>query len=165
MQNRAWCLLLISCLFFGCHPAAPADANVRDTIVALEQTALDRWGKGDPQGYFDIMSPDETYFDPMTDKRIDGQDALRRYIAPFAGKIKIERIEMIDPKVQQSGDIAVLSFNLNDYGAQLGDGPKTTARWNSTEVYQRFNGTWKIVHSHWSYVKPELTQPALPAKP
>jgi hypothetical protein len=38
----------------------------------------------------------------------------------------------------------------------VGDGPKTTARWNSTEVYQRFNGSWKIVHSHWSYVKPVL---------
>jgi len=158
MQKRVWGVVLISCLFFGCHPATQTD--VTDTIVALEKTALDRWGKGDPQGYFDIMAPDETYFDPMTDKRIDGQDALRRYIAPFTGKIKIERIEMIDPKVQQSGDVAVLTFNLNDYGAQLGDGPKTTARWNSTEVYQRINGAWKVVHSHWSYVKPEPAKPA-----
>src|SRR5947209_16843955 len=71
---------------------------------------------------------------------------------------KIERVEMINPKVQQSGDIAVLTFNLIDYGAQVGDGPKTTARWNSTEVYQRINGSWKIIHSHWSYVKPKLNE-------
>jgi len=106
------------------------------------------------------MAPDQTYFDPMTEKRIDGQAALKRYIAPFTGKIKIERVEMIDPKVQQSGDVAVLTFNLVDHEAQVGDGPKTTARWNSTEVYQRINGSWKILHSHRSYVKPELSESA-----
>jgi ketosteroid isomerase-like protein len=98
---------------------------------------------------------DQTNFDPLTAKRIDGQGALKKYIAPLTGKIKIEKVEMIDPKVQRSGDLAVLTFNLVDYGAQM-DGPKTTARWNATEVYQRLNGSWKIVHSHWSYVKPVL---------
>ena len=91
---------------------------------------------------------------------IDGQDALTKYITPFTGKIKIEKAEMIDPKVQRSGDLAVLTFNLVDYGAQMDGGPKTTARWNSTEVYQRLNGSWKIVHSHWSYVKPVLKEGA-----
>jgi len=148
--------ILLTAAMCGLSCSGTTDHFQPETIIALERGALDRWGKGDPQGFFDIMASDQTYFDPMTDKRIDGQDALKKYIAPFAGKIKIERVEMIDPKVQRSGDLAVLTFNLVDYGAQLGDGPKTTARWNSTEVYQRFNGSWKIVHSHWSYVKPVL---------
>jgi ketosteroid isomerase-like protein len=63
---------------------------------------------------------------------------------------------MIDPRVQRHGDIAILTFNIVDYGAQLSGGPKSTARWNTTEIYQRINGQWKIVHSHWSYTKPEL---------
>jgi hypothetical protein len=46
-----------------------------------------------------------------------------------------------DPKVQRSGDLAVLTFNLVDYGAQVNGGPKTTARWDSTEVCQRLNVT------------------------
>jgi len=146
--------LLILCLFGACQ----RENDAARTIIDMETSALARWGKGDPQGYFEIMSPDETYFDPMTDKRIDGQTALRQYIAPFTGKIKIERVEMIDPKVQQNGDIAVLTFNLVDHGAQIGDGPKTAARWNSTEVYGRINGSWKIIHSHWSYIKPELRE-------
>jgi RNA polymerase sigma factor (sigma-70 family) len=127
-----------------------------DAIVALEKGALDRWGKGDPAGYLELMASEETYFDPNTEKRIDGLEAFRRYLAPFTGKIKIERIELIDPKVQRVGDLAVLTFNLNDYGASMGDSPKSDAHWNSTEVYQRIGGQWKIVHSHWSYVKPEL---------
>ena len=61
---------------------------------------------------------------------------------------------MIDPKVQRSGDLAVLTFNLVNYGAQLDGGPKSIVRWNATEVFQRLNGSWKIVHSHWSDVKP-----------
>src|SRR3977135_3624860 len=131
-----------------------------DTIIALERGALDRWGKGDPQGFFDIMASDQTYFDPTTAKRIDGQEALKKFFAPFTGKIKIEKYEMIDPKVQRSDDLAVLTFNLVSYGAQLDGGPKTTVRWNSTEVYQRLDGSWKIVHSHWSYVKPVLKESA-----
>jgi ketosteroid isomerase-like protein len=137
-----------------------ADDFHPEAIVALERGALERWGKGDPQGFFDIMASDQTYFDPTTAKRIDGQDAVKKYIAPFAVKIRIERVEMIDPKVQRSGDLAVLTFNLVDYGAQVDGGPKTTARWNSTEVYQRLNGNWTIVHSHWSYVKPVLKEGA-----
>jgi RNA polymerase sigma factor (sigma-70 family) len=132
----------------------PRDDVSPDAIVSLEQHALDRWGKGDTSGYFEIMAADESYFDPMTEKRIDGAQALRHYMAPIAGKIAIERIQMIDPRVQRVGDLAVLTFNLTDYGASIGGGPKTDARWNSTEVYQRINGQWKIVHSHWSYVKP-----------
>ena len=31
------------------------------------------------------MASDQTYFDPMTEKRIDGQDALKKYMAPFNG--------------------------------------------------------------------------------
>jgi ketosteroid isomerase-like protein len=150
-------LFLATVSDISCSRAATDDFQP-ETIIALERGALDRWGKGDPQGFFEIMAQDQTYFDPLTAKRIDGQDALRKYIAPFAGKIRIERVEMIDPRVQRSGDLAVLTFNLVDHGAQLDGGPKTTARWNSTEVYQRINGSWKIIHSHWSYVQPVLKE-------
>lgn len=151
-------LLFVSVSGMSCSRST--DDFQPEIIVALERGALDRWGKGEPQGFFDIMASDLTYFDPMTAKRIDGQDALKKHIAPFSGKIKIEKVEIVDPKVQRSGDLAVLTFNLVDYGAQIGDGPKTTAQWNATEVYQRFTGSWRIVHSHWSYVKPVLKEGA-----
>jgi ketosteroid isomerase-like protein len=155
MRKLAW-LLIAVCGISCSRTALPVDDFQPETIVALERGALDRWGKGDPQGYFEIMAPDQTYFDPMTAKRIDGQDALKKYITPFTGKIKIEKIEMIDPRVQRSGDVAVLTFNLVSHGAQMDGGPKTTVRWNATEVYQRLSGSWRIVHSHWSYVTPVL---------
>jgi uncharacterized protein (TIGR02246 family) len=158
VMRKLTILLMASVCGISCRRSA--DDFQPEAIIALERGALDRWGKGDPQGFFDIMAPDTTYFDPGTEKRIDGQDAVRKYIEPFAVKIRIEKVEMIDPKVQRSGDLAVLTFNLIDYGGQMDGGPKTTSRWNSTEVYQRLNGSWKIVHSHWSFVKPTLKEGA-----
>jgi uncharacterized protein (TIGR02246 family) len=155
-MQRLTIVLIAAACSISCTRAT--DDFQPETIIALERGALDRWGKGDPQGFFDIMALDQTYFDPATAKRIDGQDALKKYFAPFAGKIKIEKVEMIDPRVQRSGDLAVLTFNLVDYGAQMDGSPKTTARWNSTEVYQRLDGKWKIVHSHWSFVKPAIKE-------
>ena len=147
-------LLLAATFTIGC--AARIDEFSPETLVALEKGALDKWSKGDPTGYYDIMAADENYFDPLTKKRVDGKAALKAHIDPFAGKFSIDRVEMVDPHVRRVGDLAVLTFNLNDYGAQMNGGPKETARWNSTEVFQRIDGQWKIVHSHWSYVTPEL---------
>jgi ketosteroid isomerase-like protein len=65
---------------------------------------------------------------------------------------------MIAPKVQHHGDIALLTLNLINYG-KLADGQEAVlARWNCTEVYSRIGGKWRIIHSHWSYTKPELKQ-------
>ena len=138
-------VLLSHLIGAGCQTNASGDAA--QTIIAMEQTALERWGKGDPNGYFEIIAPDTTYFDPTLAKRIDGVATLHALIDPFKGKIHIERAEMIDPKVQQQGEIAVLTFNLISHGARVGDGPKGDVRWNSTEVYQRISGEWKIIHS------------------
>ena len=156
-----WALFLASVLLsplMGVEGQADASGDAARTIIAMEQGALERWGKGDPNGYFEIMAPGTTYFDPTLAKRVDGIGALHALIDPFKGKIHIERAEMIDPKVQQQGDIAVLTFNLISHGARVGDGPKGDVRWNSTEVYQRISGQWKIIHSHWSYTTPELKE-------
>jgi len=104
-------------------------------------------------------APEITYFDPAVEKRVDGLQAMRAYLTPFTGRIKVDHYDMIAPKVQRHGSVAVLTYNLISYG-KMQDGPDTIlARWNSTEVYALVEGGWKIVHNHWSYIKPELKQP------
>jgi len=131
-------------------------AKIKIEIIGLERAALERWGKGDPQGYLEIMAPDTTYFDPALEKRLDGLAAVKEYIVPFTGKIRIDSYEMINPQVQRYGDVAVLTFNLIDSVKRADREEKV--RWNSTEVYRRIDGNWKIVHSHWSYIKPQLKE-------
>ncbi len=141
----------------SCMSASRED--VAATVIALERGALDRWGKGDPQGYIEIYAPELTYFDPVQEKRIDGLDAMKKMIAPYAGKIRVDRFDMIDPKVQHHGDVAVLTFNLLSHRAQSDGTDAIIARWNATAVYRAMEGTWKSVHVHWSYIKPELKAP------
>ena len=133
-----------------------SDKDVSAEIVALERAALDRWGKGDPQGYLDRMAPEITYFDPAVEKRIDDLPAMRAYLIPITGKIGISHYDMLAPKVQRHGAVAVLTFNLIDYGAHLEGRTDVATRWNSTEIYAQIDGTWRIIHSHWSYIKPDL---------
>lgn len=127
---------------------ATKPASIPDRIVALERAALDRWGKGDPDGYLEINAADATYFDPFLDRRLDGIAALTKWLETIRGKIRIDRYEIIEPRVQVIGDAAILTFRL------VSEGSEGTARWNATEVYQRFGDGWNIVHSHWSFTKP-----------
>jgi len=125
-----------------------------DAILALERAALDRWGKGDPGGYLKINAPDVTYFDPFVAARIDGIAALEAWYEPIRGKIRIDRDEIVAPRVQEIGDAAILTFQFVSHGSE------GARRWNCTEVYRRTAGEWKIVHSHWSFAGDGNTQPA-----
>src|SRR5688500_4775343 len=129
--------------------ARSANAAQANDIIALERAALDRWGKGDPSGFLEIYAAEITYFDVSTERRLDGLAAMTNYYRPITGKIKVSRYEMIAPKVQRHGDVGVLTYNLRSEGVQP-DGKAITVRWNSTSVYVRTGGAWKVVHSHWS---------------
>jgi ketosteroid isomerase-like protein len=148
--------ILVSLLICALFPVTHSDKDgySPDMIIAMEKAALDRWGKGDPQGYLDIMDTDLTYFDPFQEKRLDGLNAMKEFIKPFWGKIKVDRFEMLNPKVQRDGDMALLTFNLLSYVKQPDGTEKVAARWNSSELYRKIKGEWKIIHSHWSYIKP-----------
>ena len=128
-------------------------------IIAMERAALDRWGAGDPLGYLEIMASDVTYFDPSQERRVDGLRAMTAVLTPLTGKIQIDRYDMQNPMVQQHGDAAILTFNLVSYRRTADGTEHAIAHWNSTETYARADESWRIVHSHWSYVRPDLKQP------
>ena len=116
------------------------------TIINLERTALDRWGKGDPSGFLEICAPDVVYFDPGREMRIDGKEALSEYYESIRGLVSVERYELLNPLVQLIGEAAVLTFNYVSYG-----GSENAYRWNCTEVYRRTGDSWEIIQTHWSY--------------
>jgi ketosteroid isomerase-like protein len=162
MKRALFAAISVIAISVGCERASANDNSTADEVIGAERAALDRWGKGDPQGYLEIMAPEVTYFDPSREKRVDGLQAMKDFIVPYTGKIKIDRYDMINPKVQVHGDVALLTFNLVSYSKQPDGTERMLARWNSTETYARIDGKWQIIHSHWSFVKPELKVP-LPA--
>lgn len=125
--------------------------SVSDMITGMEITALERWNNGDPSGFLEISAEDVVYFDPFTEHRLDGLDKLIELYEGIRGKVRVDKYEMIGPKVQLSADMAVLTFNLISYTG------KKTHKWNCTEVY-RLDGDnkWRIIQTHWSYTKPDI---------
>jgi ketosteroid isomerase-like protein len=89
----------------------------------------------------------------MQERRLDGIVAMKKLLLPLTGKIKVDHYEMIGTKVQQYGEVAVLSYNLNSH-ATAPDGQSPVVKWNSTVVYVRQDRRWRSVHSHWSFVRP-----------
>lgn len=113
-------------------------------VIALERAGLDRWARGDPSGFLEPCAPEVTYFDPHLPARIDGRDALSRYYETLRGKVRLDRYELLNPRVDVRGDTAILTFNYVSW-----TGP-TASRWNATEVYRRAGAGWRIVQTHWS---------------
>ena len=135
------------------HATQPAP----DTdVMTTERGALERWAKGDPGGFLDIYAPEVTYFSPSEDRRVDGLPALTALLTPVRGKIRIDRYEVLNPKVQRHGDVAILTYQVVNYLRQPDGTERSTTRWNSTAVFRRIDGRWRTIHSHFSYTKPEL---------
>ena len=126
-------------------PSESPDLAAR--LIALEQAALRRWCDGDPSGFLELCAEDVVYFDPFLDRRLDGLPALTDYYESLRGKIRAERFELVDPRVQVVGDAAVLTFNFVSYGTG-------TSRWNCTEVFRRTGDAWRLIQTHWSHTRP-----------
>ncbi|WP_029906010.1 DUF4440 domain-containing protein [Prevotella sp. 10(H)] len=119
--------------------------DIANHLIALETAALEAWNNGNPDKFLNIYAQDFTYFDPLTEKRMDGFDWIKDFYEGARGKVKVDKYEMINPAVQATENMAVLTYNLI---SQVGD---TIYRWNCTEVYRlEEDNQWKIVHNHWS---------------
>jgi hypothetical protein len=132
--------------------------DVSIEVIARERAALDRWIRGDPDGYLDIMDPEVTYFDPSQAARADGREAVAALLSPIRNTtlpFSEPRYDMLAPKVQAWGEgVALLTFNLVNYARLHGQPEAVLNRWNASEVYRRRAGGWWIAHSHWSCTKP-----------
>lgn len=141
-------LLLAISSIFGQNKNTKDDA-LANKIIAMEKAALEEWNKGNPDSFLQIYAEDYTYFDPYLKKRVDGFSAIKELYDGIKGQASVDRYEMVDPVVQLAKDIAVLTFNLYSYS-----GDKVYP-WNCTEVYKlQPNKEWKIIHTHWSYIRP-----------
>jgi uncharacterized protein (TIGR02246 family) len=124
-------------------------------LMALESAAMERWRKGDPWGFIELYAPDTTYFDTGTPRRINGREALSAEYKQRQGKIFYDVMDFLDPRVQVHGDMAVLFYRFLSTVLNSDGSVSSRTPWNCTEVYQRINGSWKIIHNHWSQIRGE----------
>ena len=136
------------------NPAVPYQGLMAE-LMALEAGAMERWRNGDPWGFIEISDEDVTYFDSGTPQRIDGKAALSAEYQTREGQIFYPVMEFIGPHVRASGDMAVLFYRFFSTRLKPDGSIESRTPWNCTEVFRRKAGDWKIIHTHWSFIKGE----------
>jgi ketosteroid isomerase-like protein len=131
-----------------CVAAATAlcAADPKQEILTLERQGMEGWLKGDPDPFLAISDPDITYIHVMTGKRLDGLPAVRALYETYRGRPLFDTYEITDPKVQLSGDTAILTYHFVSHNGSA------ERHWNATQIYQRKKEGWRIIHTHWSQV-------------
>ncbi len=157
---RAFIVAIVLCAVTGASResslgAADANADVTEEILALERKTMDGWLAGNPDSMLAVCDGDITLFHAVTNGRLSGLAAVRKLYESYRGAPLFDRYEMVDPKVQVSGNIALLTYVLEQYNAG------TMTRWNGTQVYERTGQGWRVIHTHWSMTNPprRATQP------
>jgi len=93
------------------------------------------------------ISDDYTEFNSDYATRIDGKTKnFTLSDANFSGGTSLAD-EMLNPKVQVYGDVAILTYNFAGV-IKNNDGKVVTSKAKSTRVYVKMNGTWKLVHAN-----------------
>ena len=97
------------------------------------------------------LSDDYTEFNSDYSTRIDGKKTNVALYDVFIKEGGIElAAEMLNPKVQVYGDVAILSYNyagiVRDNGGKI-----INTKAKSTRVYAKINGDWKLVHANFGY--------------
>jgi hypothetical protein len=126
---------------------ACSGGDAAQEVLALERQAMDGWLKGNPDPQLAISDPQITYIHAVVEKRVEGLAALRELYERYRGKPLFDSYEILNPKIQEAGDMAVLTYQLS---RRIGS---ATTYWNATQVYCRKKEGWRVIHTHWSAVK------------
>jgi ketosteroid isomerase-like protein len=138
-----------------------------DVMVVLDAHLKSIWA-GDLETYRATTAEDVTFYEwYISTQRIDGLDFhLRETAANFrmaedrrrsGERYEVEH-EVLQPKVQMFGDIAIITFTLLMRYATL-DGVRHTEH-NETRVFHRRPGGWQLVHCHKSPMWPAPHAPS-----
>ena len=148
---RAFSKIIVLCtvLFFAAQLFAQSTPpSVEDEIIAITYAAWKAEMERNSVETGKILADDYTEFNSDFSTRLDGKTVNLKYTEAFnLGSIKIIAAEMLNPKVQVYGDVAILSYNYAGI-IQDHDGKITPVKAKSTRVYVKMDGKWMLVHAN-----------------
>ena len=138
------------------HSTTFAQANtnqqITDEIIGIvkAQWAAEIADPGNVAEQFKNIADDYTEFNGDYATRIDGKTLSMKLSEPL-GKDPSRSVasEMLNPKVQVYGDVAILTYNFAGVTKDK-DGVMKPNRAKSTRVYAKQNGKWKLVHANFA---------------
>jgi ketosteroid isomerase-like protein len=123
--------------------------STEEAVLAKERARLDQWSSGKLSAYAQSSTEDVSYFDDIgAHERLDGLPALLSYLSALEGQVPAHDYEMVDPRVQVYGDVAIVTLR---YHPSLNG--EALTRWKATSVYRNADDDWEMVHAHWSLLK------------
>lgn len=131
--------------------------EILEILLAQERAALDPYyGESDPSTYVAMYANQVTAFDPWSNGKLE-DTAAKDHLMGFAGVIPPATYEIVNPRVDLWGDVAIFTFNV-DLSDLAGE---AFAVWNTTQVHHRVGDDWELVHSHWSFATPPPEEPGV----
>ena len=147
-MRRVNCVSLV-CVALLCLPAV-AGAGTEEEIIALTRAQWAAEVAEDAEGSASILADDYTEFNANFPTRIDGKafnTKLYQAMAEGGGKMLVG--EMANAKVQDYGNVAILTYNFIGV-MQDGEGETSPQLAKSTRVYVKQGGAWKLVHANFA---------------
>jgi ketosteroid isomerase-like protein len=121
-------LLLASCATARTDDAERAMRDWLDALNALDEARIVAAFAEDATAFFPVVKAE----------RVDGKDAIAAIFHDYVAGSKKTNIVPEDLRVQQSGDVAIVTFNVHN--------PSAVSR--RTFVWRRDARGWRIVHLH-----------------
>lgn len=125
---------------------------VEDEVLQTLHRNLQAIWDADPQAYQLTCADDVSFFEwYVTTQRIDGLGFHLRELKGHAealgggGEARTEH-EVLQPRVQLYGDVAIVTYTL--LVRTVRDGAVTRTQQNETRVFHRRADGWKLVHCH-----------------
>ena len=145
LKNGSFFMFLF--LLVGFSSTLFAQASVEDEVIALTYKIWKAENEKDMATRNKYISDDYTEFNPSYSTLIEGK--AKNFNLSDANNMGGKSLadEMLNPKVQVYGDVAVLTYNFAGV-IKNNDGKVVTSKAKSTRVYVKANGEWKLVHAN-----------------
>lgn len=113
----------------------------------------ERFSVGDPNGCLDGFADEVSYFDPILKDIVVGKEKVVEWLSSIYSDPNIVRSDYLNPTVHvsDSGDFAVMGYNLKTYVLDDEGDEKLLRSWNATHGYRLVDGQWLIVHANWAF--------------
>lgn len=134
-------------LLVAVNSAPPSTA---DEVIAITKAQWAADMKKDVAGAMKNVADDYTEFNDDYPTRLDGKQInVKLAEATSGGSGSTVAAEMTNAKVQEYGDVAILTYNYIGVSKDK-DGKTQAERAKSTRVYVKKGGQWWLVHANFA---------------
>ncbi|MEJ2494710.1 MAG: nuclear transport factor 2 family protein [Ignavibacteriaceae bacterium] len=151
LKNGSFIMAVFLLLCFSTSLIAQSSmSSTSDEIIALTYKIWKAENEHDMATRNKYIAEDYTEFNQGYSTRIDGRS--KNFTLTDAGNSGGTSLadEMLNPKVQVYGDVAILTYNFAGV-VKDNDGKINNIKAKSTRVYVKMNGDWKLVHANFGY--------------